>query len=103
MYNKNINLGYRIELTAFRDIDSSSMVTLKKILDNYSKRIGELTKKLESIHITLKPVHEREKSEKYELHAKIINGGKVYTSEVTDRNLFAAFDAVLKKIVNELD
>ena len=103
MDNKSINLGGNIELTGFRDIDSSTMAILKKRLDNYSKRIGELTKKLDMIHITLKPVHEREKSEKYELHAKIIDGGKVYTSEVTERNLFVAFDAVLKKIVNELD
>lgn len=96
-------LGGNIELTGFRAIDSSSMIVLKKIIGNHAKRISELTKKLETLHITLKSVHEREKSEKYEIHAKVIDDGKVYASEVTDRNLFAAVDSVLKKIVNELD
>ncbi|MBI2650291.1 hypothetical protein HYX04_03180 [Candidatus Woesearchaeota archaeon] len=99
----DIALGGNIQLTGFRDIDSSSMVVLKKVIGNYAKRIAELTKKLNALHITLKPVHEREKSEKYEVHAKIVDDGKVYASETTDRNLFVAVDNVLKKIVNELD
>lgn len=99
----DVRLGGNIQLTGFRDIDSSSMVVLKKIIGNYANRIAELTKKMETLHITLKPVHEREKSEKYELHAKVIDDGKVYVSEVTDRNLFVAVDTVLKKIVSELD
>lgn len=100
---QGIKLGGNIELTGFRIIDSSSMIVLKKIIGNYAKRIGELTKKLENIHITLKPIHEREKSEKYEVHAKVIDNGKVYVSETIDRNLFIAVDNVLKKLVNELD
>ena len=103
MEDESIKLGGNIQLTGFRDIDGSSMIVLKKIIGNYVKRISELTKKLEVLHITLKSVHEREKSEKYEVHAKIIDGGKVYASEITDRNLFVAVDTVLKKIVNELD
>ena len=79
------------------------MVVLKKIIGNHARRISELTKKLETLHITLKPVHEREKSEKYQVHAKVIDNGKVYVSELTDRNLLVVIDNVLKKIVNELD
>ena len=101
--DEEIKLGGSIELSGFRSIDSSSMIVIKKIIGNYAKRITELTKKLEKLHITLKPIHEREKSEKYEVHAKIIDGGKVYASEITDRNLFVAIDGVLKKIINELD
>lgn len=96
-------LGGNIQLTGFKAIDSSSMVVLKKIIGNYAKRIAELAKKLETLHITLKPVHEREKSEKYEVHAMVVDGGKIYASETVDRNLFVAVDNVLKKIVNELD
>ena len=103
MDNETARLGGNIQLTGFRDIDSPSMTVLKKIIGNYARRIAELTKKLETLHITLKPVHEREKSEKYEVHAKIIDDGKVYASEITDRNLFVAVDSVLKKIVNEMD
>lgn len=101
--DEDINLGGNIQLSGFREIDGSSMIVLKKIVGNYAKRISELTKRMEVLHLTLKPVHEREKSEKYEVHAKVVDNGKVYASEVTDRNLFVAIDAVLKKIVNELD
>ena len=101
--NDDIALGGNIQLTGFRDIDSSSMIVLKKIIGNHARRISELTKKMEILHITLKPVHQREKSEKYEVHAKISNDGKVYASEITERNLFVAVDTVLKKIVNEID
>lgn len=103
MDDESIKLGGNIQLSGFRAIDTSSMIVLKKIIGNYAKRIAELTKKFETLHITLKPIHEREKSEKYEVHAKVIDDGKVYVSEVTDRNLFVAVDTVLKKIVNELD
>ena len=99
----DVKLGGNIQLTGFREIDSSSMIVIKKIVGNYAKRIAELTEKLEILHITLKSVHEREKSEKYELHAKVIDKGKVYASETTNRNLFVAVDDVLKKIVSELD
>ena len=99
----DIALGGSIQLTGFRDIDGSSMIVLKKIIGNHARRIAELTKKPERLHITLKPVHQREKSEKYEVHAVIVDDGKVFASEITERNLFVAVDTVLKKIVNELD
>ncbi len=101
--NNDFALGGNIQLTGFRNIDDSSMIVLKKIIGNYAKRIAELTKKLETLHITLKQVHQREKSEKYEVHAMIVDDGKVFASEITERNLLAAVDKVLKKIVNELD
>ena len=103
MSDDNVTLGGNIQLTGFRDIDSSSMVVLKKIIGNHARRISELTKRMESLHITLKSVHEREKSEKYEVHAKVVDDGKVYASETTDRNLFVAVDDVLKKIQSELE
>ncbi len=99
----DVRLGGNIQLTGFREIDSSSMIVIKKIVGNYAKRIAELTEKLEILHMTLKPIHEREKSEKYEVHAKVVDNGKVYASETTNRNLFVAVDDVLKKIVSELD
>ena len=58
--------------------------------------------KFESLHVTMKPVHETEKSEKYEVHAKLMDNGKPFVSEVVERNLFIAVDSALKKIVNEL-
>ena len=102
MGNESFKLGGNIELTGFRSIDSSSMSVIKKIVGTYAKRLAELTKKLEILHITLKPIHEREKSEKYELHVKVIDNGKVYASKTTDRNLLTAIDSALNKIVNEI-
>ena len=103
MNDESVKLGGNIELTGFRDIDPASMIVLKKIIGNHTKRILELARKMETLHITLKPVHEREKSEKYEVHAKLLDNGKVYASELTDRNLFVAVDSVLQKIINEMD
>ncbi|MBI2653200.1 hypothetical protein HYX02_00160 [Candidatus Woesearchaeota archaeon] len=99
----DLRLGGNIQLTGFRDIDSSSMIVLKKIIGNHAKRISELCEKMESLHVTLKPIHQREKSEKYEVHVKIVDNGKVYASEAIDRNLFVAVDDALKRIVSELD
>ncbi len=92
-----------IELAGFRDVDSSSMDILKKNIGHHAKRISELAKKLEKLHITLKKVHEREKGEKYDIRAKVVDNGKVYASHAIDRNLFVAVDNALKKLANELD
>ena len=97
-----MQLGGNIQLSGFRDIDGASMVVLKKIIGNYARRLSELSGKFESLHITMKPVHETEKSEKYEVHAKLMDNGKPLVSEVVERNLFIAVDNALKKIVNEL-
>lgn len=97
-----MQLGGNIILTGFREIDGASMVVLKKIVGNYAKRMSELTGKFEQLTLTMKPVHEKEKSEKYEIHAKLNDNGKLYTSEVTERNLFIAVDNALKKVVNEI-
>jgi len=98
----DIQLGGNIQLSGFRDIDGASMVVLKKIIGNYARRMSEISDKFENLSITMKPVHEKEKSEKYEIHAKLMNDGKPVVSEVVERNLFVAVDGVLKKIVNEI-
>jgi len=98
----SMQLGGSIELSGFRDIDSASMVVLKKIIGNYGRKFSEIAEKFEKLHVTMKPVHETEKSEKYEIHAKLINNGKPYVSEVIERNLFIAVDNALKKIESEI-
>ena len=97
-----MQLGGNIELAGFRDIDGASMVVLKKIIGNYGRRMSEISDKFEKLSITMKPIHETEKSSKYEVHAELINGGKPVVSEVVERNLFVAIDNALKKIVNEI-
>ena len=98
-----LQLGGNIQLAGFRDIDGASMVILKKIIGNYVRKMSEVAKKFESLNVTMKPVHETEKSEKYEIHAKLLDNGKPIVSEVVERNLFVAVDNALKKIINELN
>ena len=98
----NVQLGGNIELAGFKDIDGASMVVLKKMVGTYARKISEITEKFETLHITMKTVHGREKSEKYEIHAKVIDNGKPIVSEVVDRNLFIAIDNSLKKIIKEI-
>ena len=97
------NLGGNVQLTGFREIEGSSMIVVNKLIGTYAKKMSEHAEKMESLHITLKPVHKREKSEIYEIHAKLVDNGRVYASEAVDRNLFVAVDDVLKRIVSEMD
>ncbi len=99
---KVLNLGSKIELSGFRDVDRSSMVIVKKIVGNYLKRYEELSQTIETLKIHLKVVHETEKSKKFELHVKVIDNGKVHTSEHTDRNLFFTLDKTLASLENIL-
>ncbi len=98
----SMQLGGNIELSGFKDLDGSSMDVLKKIIGNYGRRMSDISDKFESLKITMKPVHETEKSEKYEIHAQLMNDGKPFVSEVVERNLFIAIDSALKKIESQL-
>jgi len=97
-----MKLGGNIELSGFGDMDGATMVVLKKIIGNHARRMTELNDKFESLKVTMKPVHETEKSEKYEIHAQLMNNGKPIVSEVVERNLFVAVDDALKKIISEI-
>ncbi|MBW2976502.1 hypothetical protein KY347_03585 [Candidatus Woesearchaeota archaeon] len=97
-----VQLGGNIELAGFRDIDGASMVVLKKIIGNYGKRMSEVSDRFEKLSISMKAVHEKEKGKKYEVQAKLMNGGKAFVSDVVERNLFVAVDDSLKKIVNQI-
>ena len=96
-------LGGNIELSGFRELDSSTVAVLNKTIGNHIRRISELCKKIYNLHITLKPIHQREKSEKYEIHAKLNNDGKIYAAEAVDRNLFVAVDDALRRLTSELE
>jgi hypothetical protein len=60
-------------------------------------------KNFERLSLTVKTVHAKEKGEKYELHAKMIENGKPYTASNVDRNLFIAVDSSLKAIMKSLE
>lgn len=98
----SMQLGGNIELSGFSDLERGSIVILKKIVGNYARRFSEQCASFEKLSLTMKNVHETEGSKKFEVHGMVIDKGKTYTSEITDRNLFVVVDSVLKKIGNEI-
>ena len=101
--NETLNLGGSIELVGFSTLDSGSMVILKKIVGNYAKKIAERHTSFERIKLVMKPVHEREHSEIYEVKGHLNAGGDVKIAEETDRNLFFAIDKVLKRLEESIE
>jgi hypothetical protein len=91
-------LGGNIELSGFSHLDRDTMIVLKKIVGNYAKKFSEECKGFQKLSLKMKPVHAIDKSEKYELHAMVLDGGKNFNSTYTDKNLFFAVDKVFKKI-----
>ncbi len=102
MTEETVTLGGHIELAGFHDIDGGSQIILKKIVGNYAKRFSDLCAKFEMLKLQMKTVHEREKSEKYEIHGMVLDNGKHYNASAADVNLFFALDSVLKKLESEM-
>ncbi len=95
---ETLELGGNIELSGFHTLDRDTMIVLKKMVGNYAKKFSETCKKFEKLSLKMKLVHERERSEKYELKGMVVDGGKQYNSDITERNLFFGVDKIFKKI-----
>ena len=95
-----IELGGNIRLTGFSDMDNAKMVVVKKIVGNYARRFSDLTKNLEFLSLTIKPVHRTDAGRIFELHAKLMDNGTPIVAESSDRNIFVAIDSALKKVEN---
>jgi hypothetical protein len=92
-------LGGSIDLVGFRDIDGGSMIVVKKIVGNYTKKFTTRLENFERIIITMKPVHKVDETKsQYELHGRLLHSGKTENAELTDHNLFFALDKVLKSL-----
>ena len=94
-----IELGGNITLVGFKEIEPAELIVIKKIVGSYARKMSDTVEKFENLTVTLKEIHKTPKSQKYELHAKLLAGGKTHTSEVVDRNLFVVLDSALKKIL----
>ena len=92
----------RVELIGFRDLDSSTRDLIDKNISQHLVKLDNKAEKLENLHITLKKVHVKEKSEKYEVQAKLLDNGKLYVADYTERNLLEVIDRVLEKLFNEM-
>ena len=97
-----LQLGGNIELSGFKEVEPGCMVILKKIVGNYARKFSEQCESFERLSLSIKKVHETEASKKFEVHGMVIDKGKTFTSEITDRNIFIVVDTVLKKIGNEI-
>ena len=101
--DKILQLGGNIELSGFHDMDRGVMIILKKMVGNYARKMSDRIKNFEKLSLHLKKVHEKEKGEIYEIHARMLNdGGKLLTSIQTDRNLFVAADIALKNVLKQV-
>lgn len=89
-------------MSGFKELEPGSIVILKKIVGNYARRFSEQCESFEKLSLSMKLVHEREGSKKFEIRGMVIDKGKTYTSSLTDRNVFVVVDSVLKKIGNEI-
>jgi len=95
-----LELGGSITLSGFKEIDRGSMAILKKIIGNYAKKFSETCEQFESLSLTIKTVSRD--SHKFEMHGKVLDNGKVFTTEVVDHNLFFVVDKALKKMENSM-
>jgi len=92
-----------VELSGFKDIDDSIRDTIRTNVERHVRKMSVHTKNMQNLHITLKTLHQREKSEIYDIHARLKDNGKFFVSHTTDRNIFAAIDTALEKLMHEID
>lgn len=99
--NQKISLGGNIELVGFKQVSMSEVVVVKKLVGSYTRKIQELCNNFQGVSVHLKEIHKIDNNSKNEVHVKAIDDGKVFTSEVVDKNLFVALDSALKKVLAE--
>jgi hypothetical protein len=100
--NESLNLGGNIELVGFKQVSLADVVVVKKLVGHYTRKIQEGCKNFEKITVILKEIHKIENNSKHEIHAKVLDDGKSFSSEVVDKNLFVALDSSLRKIHAEV-
>ncbi|MFH1072189.1 MAG: hypothetical protein V1743_02055 [Nanoarchaeota archaeon] len=97
-----LELGGNIQLSGFGEIEKTELIVVKKMVGSSARKFADHFSDFEKLHLTLKIVHKREKSEKYEIMGKLVIGGKAHNAEDTDRNIYFCLDRVLKKLETEV-
>lgn len=93
-----IQLGERIQLTNFNELEPGELTILKKMIGNHANQFYEFSK----LHITLKDVHKKEKSQKYQINALLELNDNIYEAESIAFNLFFAINEVLSKLKHQI-
>jgi len=94
-----INLGEKIELEGFNELEPGEMTIIRKLVGNYANKLGEFTK----LRLHLKDVHQTGGSKKFEINGMIDKGGRMFNAEMTDYNLFMVINGVLGKLKKEME
>ncbi|MAG16360.1 hypothetical protein CMO88_04845 [Candidatus Woesearchaeota archaeon] len=102
MEDETATLGGNIQLVGFSDLEPAQMIVLKKIVGTYARKFSTKYSKFELLKLSMKKIHGQKHSEKYEVHTLVVDNGTRNTSTVTERNLFFAINAALKKVENEI-
>ena len=92
----------KVQVSGLKDLDTGAESELNKALRAYARKFETLCDSFESLTIKAKAVHKTPKSEKYEVHGKLMDKGKSYSAEAIDLNLILAVDKVLAKLEHEL-
>src|SRR3989344_8111480 len=90
-------LGGNITLVGFKELETSEIIVVKKVVGSYARKMSDSSSNFENLTVTLKTVHKTAKSEKYEVHARLLDNGQLYTGEAIERNLFVALDTCLRR------
>lgn len=94
----HIILGGSIELSGFKDLEPGELIVLKKIVGHFAEKFSKMHENFERLIILKKDVHKQEHSQKFEIQAKLLEGGKIHSVDSTEFNLFVALDSVMKKL-----
>ncbi len=94
-----IQLGERIQLSNFEELQPGELTILKKMIGNHANKFNEFKK----LHLTLKEVHKKEKSQKYQVNALLEIDNKMYESESTHYNLFFTINEVLDRLKKQVE
>ncbi|MBR9675458.1 hypothetical protein GOV05_00425 [Candidatus Woesearchaeota archaeon] len=91
--SETIQLGEKIVLGGFSEVDGASMIILKKIIGNYTRRLIESNPGFEKIEISL---DQKKTGFETMISLTIKKEAKEYANK--DKNLFVSIDGAFKKI-----
>ena len=91
-----LELGGHIKLNGFHDIDSSSMIIVKKMIGNYVKHLQEDMPSFQEVFLDLTDATK----EKIQIRIQLV-GSKTHEAAVSDVNLFFAVDKAFSTIIAE--
>ncbi len=94
-------MNENIILSGFSTLDAETKGMVSAKAKDFFQEMARKKGKLTSLHMTLKVIHEREKSEKYEIMGKIQEGSRFHSATVIDRNPLTAVDDLLRKLATQ--